>query len=190
MPKISADIDMLEQIPPPLPPPRGESLTVTAAAIANNNHNMNGKPLPVIPCSASAHEFDTASLTTSQTTPPPPHSIVGNLCDRPLPPLPREDSLDKVVEFGGNSDDDDEDDDCDDDNENDVADDDDDEYNELIDSDTGNNGGEPNHVRLENDRPNRNGSNDDGGFDADATLPPSPTEKSNGIFSSNNMDVG
>lgn len=165
MPKILADNDV-EQIPPPLPPPRGESL---AAAITN--HHMNGKPLPMIPCSASAHELDTTSSS------PPPPSSTANHIDRPLPPLPRGDSLEKVDESANTDDSDDDDDDVDDD-------DDDDEENELIDSDAGNNGGDCNELstRLEN--------NDDGGggFDADATLPPSPTEKTNGIFSSN--DIG
>lgn len=139
----------VEPIPPPLPPLRCTSL-------ANGAGHQNTKPLPMIPCSVSAHELDTSESLGS--------IIGGNHIDRPLPPLPRGNSLKMVSESassGSNSDEDDDDD---------VADRDDKEEplvgSESSDLDTDEN---------MDDSTNRVAGN----FDADATLPPSPTEKTN-----------
>lgn len=84
-----------DDTPPPLPPPRSHSLTITQ------------KPLPLIPNSESVHE---EFITCNE------RDMVNNLVnlekskqyeiskDRPLPPLPQERSLDKVHEANSSDD--------------------------------------------------------------------------------------
>lgn len=115
-----------EDVPPPLPPPRDSSLIV--------------KGLPVIPTSASAHEFRDVEKRKNE-----------NNVDRPLPPLPRENSLTIVDESASDEIDDDDSDVYEDDS------------NSSKDEPTNDHGG--NDVNTTN------------GFDPDATLPPSPSKK-------------
>ncbi|XP_058458116.1 tyrosine-protein phosphatase non-receptor type 61F isoform X2 [Malaya genurostris] len=84
-----------DDTPPPLPPPRSHSLTITQ------------KPLPLIPNSESVHE----EFLSCQE-----RDMVNNLMnlekskqyeiskDRPLPPLPKDSPLDKVHEALGSDD--------------------------------------------------------------------------------------
>lgn len=134
----------VEPIPPPLPPPR-------CASLVNGAGHQNTKPLPMIPCSVSAHELDTDDRTLE---------IGGNHIDRPLPPLPRGNSLKIVSESASSSSNSDEDDD------NDADDKDEPVGSESSDLDS--------DVNMD-DSISPVGES----FDADATLPPSPTEKIN-----------
>lgn len=127
-----------EDVPPPLPPPRDSSLQM--------------KGLPNIPTSASAHEFRDVEKRKN----------VENNIDRPLPPLPGDNSLPKLDESA--SDEIEEDD-------SDVYDDDDDDD----DSDSSNDAAANDHI--ESNVKTTNGYSDESSFDADATLPLSPSEK-------------
>lgn len=137
----------VELIPPPMPPPR-------IASLPNGAGNQNTKPLPMIPCSVSAHELDTDE--TLETI------IGGNHIDRPLPPLPRANSLKMVSESASSSSNSDEDDDDD------LADR-DDKDEPLVGSESSD---VDSDVNMD-DSTNRVAES----FDADATLPSSPTEK-------------
>lgn len=145
---ISNSLDM-EPTPPPLPPPR-------CASLVNGAGHQNTKPLPMIPCSVSAHELETDERSLE--------TIIGdNNIDRPLPPLPRGNSLKMVSEStssSSNSDEDGDDDADRDDKEEPLA------GSESSDLDS--------DVNMD-DSTNRVAES----FDADATLPPSPTEKIN-----------
>lgn len=104
------------------------------------------KGLPVIPTSASAHEFRDVEKRKN----------VENNIDRPLPPLPHKDSLTKVDESASDE----------------IEDEDSDAYENDSNSsaDAPMNGGE-NNVHS------TNGFDDEASFDADATLPLSPSDK-------------
>ncbi|XP_055620681.1 tyrosine-protein phosphatase non-receptor type 61F isoform X2 [Toxorhynchites rutilus septentrionalis] len=78
-----------DDAPPPLPPPRSHSLTITQ------------KPLPLIPNSESVHEdfliCNDRDIVNNQVN--LEKSKQYEVCkDRPLPPLPKEGSLEKVHE--------------------------------------------------------------------------------------------
>ncbi|XP_037043962.1 tyrosine-protein phosphatase non-receptor type 61F isoform X1 [Bradysia coprophila] len=123
-----------EDVPPPLPPPRDSSLQL--------------KGTPVIPTSASAHEFRDVEKRKNAE----------NNIDRPLPPLPRENSLPKLDESGSDE----------------IEEDDSDVY-EDDDSVSGNDA--PVNDHDENIVKTTNGYSDESSFDANATLPLSPSEK-------------
>lgn len=108
--------------------------------------------MPVIPTSVSAHEFRDVEKQKN----------AHNNIDRPLPPLPRDNSLPKLDESG--SDEIEEDD-------SDVYEDDDDESAGSNDDAAAPAVDEKNNVKT------TNGYNDELSFDANATLPLSPTDK-------------
>lgn len=145
------------EVPPPLPPPRGTSLV------------PNDKTLPTIPTSASAQEYLDREARNNSENLERSRNVIGH--ERPLPPLPRRDgSLEKVDESENGSDTDEDIDevDSDDDDISDVVDDDDDDENTPIDL---------KKSRLSNG--NSVGRENDEGFNADSTLPPSPSKTSN-----------
>lgn len=121
-----------EDVPPPLPPPRDSSLIF--------------KGQPVIQQSASAHEFRDVEKRKNGE----------NNIDRPLPPLPRENSLKKVDESASDE----------------IDEDDSDVYEE--DSNSSNDA--PINEHGDNNVNATNGFNESS-FDADATLPLSPSDK-------------
>lgn len=149
-------IKSADDIPPPLPPPRIDSL----------GNAQPSKPLPTIPASASAHEFlQMEARNNSENI----NRSLGNN-DRPLPPLPpKEDgSLERLDETLSDDSDDDVDVDLDDEEEIDEI------YSDEESDDLDENNDNNSKHKLVN------GSKDyDEGFDADATLPPSPSKSSN-----------
>lgn len=116
VPMITND-EEIEETPPPLPPPRTDSL-----------HGIlpNNKPLPSIPNSESLHEdfYNNKEIINNLVNIEKSREIsaVGcssNNINRPLPPLPKESSLEKVNESdsdeNGNVEEEDDDDDDDED---------------------------------------------------------------------------
>lgn len=143
------DQEEAAETPPPLPPPRGASLA----------------PLPTpIPPSASAQEilamearYNSENIARSRAA---DH-------ERPLPPLPpiTTDSLDEEDEDSANN-----------------SDTDSDEMDEVIDEASSiENGSDGDRNTRAQKAPLLNGNreNDDSNFDADSTLPPSPSKTSN-----------
>lgn len=193
-----------ESVPPPIPPPRAGSLTTHSAPAAP--HHQPNKKLPTIPFSTSANDLDLVNRNHT------------NQIDRPLPPLPTN-CLDIINEPGTTDEDplDDDHDDDDDDNDADEAnnasstsesnnenideepseldDDSDDESNDdnMIDEIVATN--KRNNAATVDALPSArltNGGGQEESFDADATLPPSPTERTqqtNGIGGSSKGNI-
>lgn len=169
VPVIKYEENDTDEIPPPLPPPRIGSLTTGGG-------QLNQKPLPIIPSSASAHEFlEMEARNNSENLERTRNATISGDTERPLPPLPPKDgSLDKVNESDSNDEDDDEeeidenysDEDYEDDLEEEGRDDEDDNKVKSSPSEKLFNG-------------NDDGSSMEGSFDADGTLPPSPSKSSN-----------
>lgn len=140
----------------------------------------NSKPLPLIPCSASAHEFRDAisPATNDQTASANSISSLSsrsNNIDRPLPPIPRDNSLEKVDESTSDN--------------TDISDNDIDEVEieENHSDDDMNNKNEENEIGS-HDKTNSDSMTDDGSFDADATLPPLPTHDESFIYNGLDYD--
>lgn len=175
MPVIRYDTD--DSVPPPLPPPRTESLVQV------------NKNLPTIPYSVSANDLDLVNRNTNnhnQVSATAAATLHHNNVDRPLPPLPTNSSLDIINEpVSTDEDQPDEDDVGDEANEISSNSDSDNERideEEVSDADSESNDDNMGDETIQNASPvdgmaNRLNGSQEPSFDADATLPPSPTEK-------------